>query len=278
MARPAKYSEEQLIKITQDFLSEGATGRPTYQKLSHWAKQQGYDIGEQVFRSRPQIVRLLKQAKEQYQMPGAEATEGAYITFDVRSEMMKIRSTKKMQELIDTLVERETYFKSLYERNCDLHDKMIKQNEQLLQAMDKIQALEQEIARVQRKNVAYKHENVTLRQKNSRMKAVLEEQIYPEIALSELDELGLRVERSKMPESIRERMVADGNGQSHTELTDKVVPFLRAQIEHAGPEVLVADKAEVPHEESESPVEEFQESDAGMDLMVQMLRKFQENG
>ena len=69
MARPAKYSDEQLIKITQDFLSEGATGRPTYQKLSHWAKQQGYDIGEQVFRSRPQIVRLLKQAKEQYQMP-----------------------------------------------------------------------------------------------------------------------------------------------------------------------------------------------------------------
>lgn len=277
MARPARYSEEQLIKITQDFLREGAMGRPTYQKLSHWAKQQGYDIGEQVFRSRPQIVRLLKQAKEQYQMPGAEATEGAYITLDVRSEMMKIRSTKKMQELIDTLVEREAYFKSLYERNCDLHDEMIKQNEQLVQAMDKIQELEQNIAQMQQKNVAYKHENVTLRQKNSRMKAVLEEQIYPEITLSELDELGLRVERSKMPESIRERMVADGNGQSHTELTDKVVPFLRTQIEHMEPEVLVADQAEVPHEESESPVEEFQESDAGMGLMVEMLRKFQEN-
>lgn len=277
MARPAKYSDEQLMKITQNFLSEGPLDRPTYQKLSDWAKQRGFDIGEQVFRSRPQIVLLLKQAKEQYQMPGAEATEGAYITFDVRSEMMKIQSTKKMQELIDTLVERETYFKSLYERNCDLYDKMIKQNEQLVQAMDKIQALEQEIAQMQQKNAAYKHENVMLRQKNSRMKAVLEEQIYPEIALSELDELGLRVERSKMPESIRERMVADGNGQSHTELTDKVVPFLRTQIEYTEAGVLVADKAEVPHEESESPVEEFQESDAGMALMAQMLRKFQEN-
>lgn len=42
--------------------------------------------------------------------------------------------------------------------------------------------------------------------------------------------------------------------------------------------MLVVDKAEVPHEESESPVEEFQESDAGMGLMVEMLRKFQENG
>lgn len=277
MARPAKYSDEQLIKITQDFLNEGELGCPTYQKLSNWAKQQGYDIGEQAFRSRQSVVELLKRAKEQYRTPVVKSEEGAYLSFDVQSEMMKIRSTKKMQELIDTLVERETYFKSLYERNCDLHDKMIKQNEQLVQAMDKIQELEQNIAQMQQKNVAYKHENVTLKQKNSRMKAVLEEQIYPEIALSELDELGLRVERSKMPESIREHMVADGNGQSHTELTDKVVPFLRTQVERAGPEVLVVDKAEVPHEESESPVEEFQESDAGMDLMVQMLRKFQEN-
>lgn len=258
-------------------MSEGELGCPTYQKLSNWAKQQGYDIGEQAFRSRQSVVELLKRAKEQYRAPVAKSEEGAYLSFDVRSEMMKIRSTKKMQELIDTLVEREAYFKSLYERNCDLHDKMIKQNEQLVQAMDKIQVLEQKIARVQQKNVAYKHENVTLKQKNSRMKVILEEQIYPEIALGELDELGLQVERSKIPESIRERMVADGNGQSHTDLTDKVVPFLRTQIERAGPEVLVADKVEVPHEESESPVEEFQESDAGMDLMVQMLRKFQEN-
>lgn len=56
-----------------------------------------------------------------------------------------------------------------------------------------------------------------------------------------------------------------------------MVPFLRTQIEYTEAEVLVADKAEVPHEESESPVEEFQESDAGMALMAQMLRKFQEN-
>lgn len=225
MARPAKYSDEQLVKITQDFLSEGEMGCPTYQKLSNWAKQQGYDIGEQAFRSRQSVVELLKRAKEQYRTPVVKPEEGAYLSFDVRSEMMKIRSTKKMQELIDTLVEREAYFKRLYERNCDLHDKMIKQNEQLVQAMDKIQVLEQKIAQMQQKKVAYKHENVTLKQKNSRIKAVLEQQIYPEIALSELDELGLQVERSKMPESIRERMVADGNGQSHTDLTDKVVPF-----------------------------------------------------
>ena len=39
MARPAKYSEEQLMKITQDFLNDGPLGRPIYQKLSDWAKQ-----------------------------------------------------------------------------------------------------------------------------------------------------------------------------------------------------------------------------------------------
>lgn len=278
MARPAKYSDEQLMKITQDFLSEGSLGRPTYQKLSDWAKQRGFDIGEQVFRSRPQIVLLLKQAKEQYQIPGAEATEGAYITFDVRNEMMKVRSEMGVQKLLDTLVEREEYFKKLYERNCALSQSVRRQVEQLVQAAEKIRNLERDIAQIQRQNVAYKHENVTLKQKNSRMKAVLEQQIYPEIALSELDELGLQVERSKIPEPIRERMVADGNGQSHTDLTDKVVPFLRTQIEHAEPEVLVADKVQAPCEVVGSPVGEPEESDAGMDLMVQMLRKFQENG
>lgn len=278
MARPAKYSDEQLMKITQDFLSEGSLGRPTYQKLSDWAKQRGYDIGEQVFRSRPQIVLLLKQAKEQYQMPGAEATEGAYITFDVRNEMMKVRSEMGVQKLLDTLVEREEYFKKLYERNCALSQSVRRQVEQLVQAAEKIRNLERDIAQIQRQNVAYKHENVTLKQKNSRMKAVLEQQIYPEIALSELDELGLQVERSKIPEPIRERMVADGNGQSHTDLTDKVVPFLRTQIEYIEPDMLAEDKDEAPCAEIVSPVEEPEESDAGMALMAQMLRKFQENG
>lgn len=278
MARPAKYSDEQLMKITQDFLSEGPLGRPTYQKLSDWAKQRGYDIGEQVFRSRPQIVLLLKQAKEQYQMPGAEATEGAYITFDVRNEMMKVRSEMGVQKLLDTLVEREEYFKKLYERNCALSQSVRRQVEQLAQAAEKTRNLERDIAQIQRQNVAYKHENVTLKQKNSRMKAVLEQQIYPEIALSELDELGLQVERSKIPEPIRERMVADGNGQSHTELIGKVIPFLHAQIEYTEPDVLAEDKDEAPCAEIVSPVEEPEESDAGMALMAQMLRKFQENG
>lgn len=107
MARPAKYSEEQLMKITQDFLNDGPLGRPTYQKLSDWAKQKGYNIGEQAFRSRPQIVLLIKQAKERYQRSGSEAEEGAYITFDIRNEMTKVQSKSDMQKLLDTLMERK---------------------------------------------------------------------------------------------------------------------------------------------------------------------------
>lgn len=277
MARPAKYSEEQLMKITQDFLNDGPLGRPTYQKLSDWAKQKGYNIGEQAFRSRPQIVLLIKQAKERYQRSGSEAEEGAYITFDIRNEMTKVQSKSDMQKLLDTLMEREAYFKNLYERNCALSKIVRRQVEQLAQAAEKVQNLEEEIVQIQRQNITYKHQNVEFRRKNSRMKAMLEEQIYPEIVLSELDELGLQIERSKITEPVRERMVADGNGQSHTELTNKVIPLLRKQVEHTEPELLVEDAELQCEKETVNSIEEFKESDIGIYMITQMQEKFNKN-
>lgn len=278
MARPAKYSEEQLMKITQDFLNEGPLGRPTYQKLSDWAKQNGYNIGEQAFRSRPQIVLLMKQAKERYQMSGSETEEGAYLSFDIRSEIMKAQSKSAVQRLLDTLIEREAYYKNLYERNCALAKIVRKQVEELAQAAEKIRNLEKEITQVQSQNIAYKHQNVEIKRKNSRMKAILEEQIYPEIALSGLDELGLQIDRSRMTEPVLERMTANGIGQSHTELTRKVIPLMRKQIDYAEPEVLAAEEADLKAEKkATNPAEESKESDIATYIITQMQDKFNKN-
>ena len=109
------------------------------------------------------------------------------------------------------------------------------------------------------------------------MKAMLEEQIYPEIVLSELDELGLQIERSKITEPVRERMVADGNGQSHTELTNKVIPLLRKQVEHTEPELLVEEAELQCEKETVNSIEESKESDIGIYMITQMQEKFNKN-
>lgn len=228
MGRPAKYTDNELVKITQDYLSTGDLGKPTYLKLAAWAKQHGYDIGEQVFRTRPAVVQLLTDAKKQYCGRERGCAEGAYVSFDVAGEMRKLRTESGVKKLIAALEEREGYFRSLYERNCALASIIKEQLTQLAQAAKKIRELEEDCAQYKRKTIEYKHKNAELTRINARTKALLENAIYPEIALAELDELGLDIEPSKMPDAVLDRQISDG--LEHQELMGRVVPLVRTSL------------------------------------------------
>lgn len=279
MARPAKYTDEQIIQVVQDILSDSTLGRPSYQKIAEEARRRGFDIGEQVFRKRKEVVKLIEEMKERYKHQGENGLEAAYVSFDVQGEMMKIRSEYGMQRLIDVLTEREAYFRQLYDRNCELVGVVRGQLQQIIQLTQRVQELESERAESQKTVAAYKHRNAKLNRQNSRLKAVLEEQIYQEMVLAELDEMGLHVERSKMPNAIRDQQVSEGIKTSHADLADKLIPFCRAQSRQLDIDILAEDLEEEPEDmETVAEPEDAEFDDASMDLMTEMLRKLDESG
>lgn len=66
MGRKKKFDEAELIHIAQEYLLTCDMEKPTYARLSAWAKESGLDIGEHIFRAIPKIREMMKQDQQRY--------------------------------------------------------------------------------------------------------------------------------------------------------------------------------------------------------------------
>lgn len=230
MGRKKKFDEAELIHIAQEYLLTCDLGKPTYARLSAWAKESGMNIGEHIFRGVPKIREMMKQDQQRYVADQQIFPQSAYVSFDVEQELRTLRSGEGLKRLTQRLQEREQYFKKIHENSCA----MVDSHKKVCQKMREAEKNQKEMAalcqRLQEDVKALKAENRKIRQQNVRMKALLESSVYPEIAAELGSELGLNIPVSKMDNKTLDRMITTAPEEDAPVLSN-VVPMFPVQEE-----------------------------------------------
>ena len=230
MGRKKKFEEAKLIDIAQEYLLTCDVGKPTYARLSDWAKESGLDIGEHIFRAIPKIREMMQQDQQRYVAEQQMFPQFAYVSFDVEQELRALRSGEGLKRLTRRLQEREQYFQKIHERSCAMANAGKKIQQQMQEAAKNQKEMTALCQRLQEEVKALKGENRKIRQQNVRMKTLLESSVYPEIAAELGSELGLNIPVSKMDNKTLDRMIATIPEEDAPVLSN-VVPMFPVQEE-----------------------------------------------
>lgn len=230
MGRKKKFDEAELIHVAQEYLLTCDMEKPTYARLSAWAKESGLDIGEHIFRAIPKIREMMKQDQQRYVAEQQIFPQSAYVSFDVEQELRTLRSGEGLKRLTQRLQEREQYFKKIHENSCAMADS----HKKVCQKMREVEKNQKEMVamcqKLQEELRELKSENRKVRQQNVRMKALLESAVYPEIAAELGSELGLNIPTSKMDNKTLDRMITTVP-EGDAAVLSNVVPMFPIQEE-----------------------------------------------
>lgn len=233
MGRPKKFQDDDLLKIAQDYLSYGPGGKPSYKKIAQWAMENGMEIGEQLFR-KCAPVRELVELEQQKSLGLSNAKASAYVPFDAEAAVRKLSGQNSIHNHLRVLQEREAYYHKLYETNTALLSRMKQQAAELNQARCKIQDLEKQLADTQ----VLKKENRRLLDAGRTMRAILEQTVYPDVAVHILHESGIVQSDSNLPDEAIEGYVSRSPVSTHQVLAQRSACFTQSEQESSGADIL----------------------------------------
>ena len=233
MGRPKKYSDNDLLEIAQNYISYGPGGKPTYQKIAQWAAQNGYEIGEQLFRKCAPVRDLIKLEQKK---PAILSTTSAvtYVPFDAEAAVRKLSSQRSIQEHLKVLQEREMYYRNMYDLINTLRSHVQKLSSDLKEANRKIESLEDELVSLQNT----KKENRNLIAASRTMRAILEQTIYPDVAIHILHESGIVETDSNLSEKSVQPYVCPNPEASHQILAQRSTQFTAPESGASGADIL----------------------------------------
>lgn len=233
MGRPKKFQDDDLLKIAQDYISYGPGGKPSYKKIAQWAMASGLEIGEQLFR-KCAPVRELVELEHHKSSVFLDMETGAYVPFDAEAAVRKLSGQNSIHNHLQVLQEREAYYRKLYETNTALLDHIKKQATELNQARCKIQDLEKQLADTQ----DVKKENRRLLDASRTMRSILEQMVYPDVAVHILHESGIVQSDSNLPDEATKAYVSPNPVSTHQALAQRSASFTQSAQEFSGADIL----------------------------------------